>query len=204
MRALALLQQSPKGLTTNGFMHDFGVSVQALFSLMQEGRYPLWNKYLENYMAQNKEHIASAYPLPAYNYRVAIDAFVVSFAEVSGLSVEYEPVTYKHGLSYWMGDKIIPGMRQPVKLSMKKGIVKNNDYLHKWIHNTYTEPFYSNAKRNIVIDLCDEKGDAVIRWKVQQALPLKLDAPAFDANSNEVAIESMEFIAHGLEIDYHP
>ncbi|MCP4700983.1 MAG: hypothetical protein GY862_29635 [Gammaproteobacteria bacterium] len=34
MRALALLQQSPKGLTTSGFVHDFGVSVQALYSLV--------------------------------------------------------------------------------------------------------------------------------------------------------------------------
>ena len=155
-------------------------------------------------MGQNKEHIASKYPLPAYNYRVTIDAVVVSFAEVSGLSVEYEPVTYKHGLSYLMGNKIIPGMRQPIKLSMKKGIVKSNDYLPKWIHKTYTNPFYGNAKRDIVIDLCDEKGEAVIRWKVQRALPTQLDAPTFDANSNDVAIESMEFIAHGIEVDYDP
>ena len=45
-------------------------------------------------MAQDKAYIAANYPLPAYNYRVTIDGIVVSFAEVSGLSVEYEPVTY--------------------------------------------------------------------------------------------------------------
>ena len=155
-------------------------------------------------MAQDKAYIAANYPLPAYNYRVTIDGIVVSFAEVSGLNVEYEPVIYKHGLSYLMGNKIIPGMCQPIKLSMKKGLVKNADYLQQWIDKTYTDPFYSHAKRDIVIDLCDEKGDTVIRWKVQRALPTQLEAPTFDANSNEVAIESMTFVAHGLEVNYSP
>ena len=62
----------------------------------------------------------------------------------------------------------------------------------------------TSAKRDILIDLCDEKGDAVISWKVQDALPTKLDVPTFDANSNDVAIETMEFIAHGLRVDYNP
>jgi hypothetical protein len=76
-------------------------------------------------MAQDKATIKSTFPLPAYNYKVTIyrgdNPLVIGFVEVSGLSVEYEPVTYKHGLSFLMGNKIIPGMRQPIKLSMKKG-----------------------------------------------------------------------------------
>lgn len=155
-------------------------------------------------MPHDPAHIATAYPLPVYNYRVTIDDVVVSFTEVSGLNVKYEPVTYVHGLSYLMGANIIPGKRQSIKLTMKKGIVKNTNYLQQWIHKTYTNPFYSNAKRDIVIDLCNEQGNAVVRWKVQRALPIQLDAPTFNADSNDVAIESMEFIAHGLEVSYNP
>ena len=118
-------------------------------------------------MAQNKNDIKSTYPLPAYNYRVTVlndrDPVVIGFAEVSGLSVEYEPVTYKHGLSFWMGNKIIPGMRQPIRLTMKKGVVKSNDFLHSWIHNTYTDAFFTGAKRDILIGLCDESGKPVVR-----------------------------------------
>ena len=155
-------------------------------------------------MAQDKNHIKSTYPLPAYNYRVTVQDETISFAEVSGLSVEYEPVTYKHGLSFWLGDKIIPGMRQPIKLTLKKGIVKNSNFLHSWINSVYTNPFFTSAKRDILIDLCDESGRAVVRWTVQRVLPVKLDAPAFDANSNDIAIETMELIAHGLEVNYNP
>ncbi|MCB0207847.1 MAG: phage tail protein [Anaerolineae bacterium] len=159
-------------------------------------------------MAQNKDHIKSTYPLPVYNYQVTVlkdaETLVIGFAEVSGLSVEYEPVTYKHGLSFVMGNKFIPGMRQPIRLTMKKGIVKSGDFLQSWIYNTYTDPFFSSANRDILIDLCDESGKPVIRWTVRKALPIKLDAPTFDANSNDVAIETMEVIADYLQVDYDP
>lgn len=158
-------------------------------------------------MADNKDHIKEKYPLPAYNYRVTIlsnsDSTVMSFAEVSGLSVEYEPVTYWHGFSFAMGQTIIPGKRQPIRLTMKRGVVQGQDGLQNWIDKIYSNPFYGDAKqRDVLIDLCDEAGLPVIRWKVQGVLPIKMEAPTFDANSNEVAIESMEFVARSLQVDY--
>lgn len=159
-------------------------------------------------MPLDKATIKSSYPLPAYNFRVTIlrdsEATVISFAEVSGLSMEHEPVTYKHGLSFVTGDKIIPGMRQPIRLTLKKGIVSGGDYLQRWIHETYSNNAPANAKRDIVIDLCDATGEPVVRWMVQGALPVKLDVPSFDANSNDVAIESLEVTAHDLHIRHNP
>jgi phage tail-like protein len=159
-------------------------------------------------MAQDQAYIKSTYPLPAYNYRVTIlrggESIVISFAEVAGLNIQYEPVTYKHGMSFVMGSKIIPGMQQPLRLTMKRGVVQQNDFLYSWIHGAHSNPFFSSAKRDIVIDLCDEAGAPVIRWTVQSALPIKLDAPTFDANTNEVAIETIEFVANGLQVDYNP
>jgi len=159
-------------------------------------------------MALEKSDIKSTYPLPSYNYRVTIlheaEAVVISFAEVSGLSLDYEPVTYKHGLSFLMGVHILPGMPQPIRLTMKKGLVQGHDFLHQWIDSTYTVPLFPSTQRDILIDLCDEAGQAVVRWTVQGALPVKWEAPTFDANSNDVAIETLELVAHGLQVDYHP
>jgi len=154
-------------------------------------------------MSLDKEQIKASYPLPVYNYRVTIGSTTLGFSEVSGLSVEYEPVTYKHGFSFVMGVKIIPGMRQPTKLTLKKGVVKANDFLASWIQGAYANPF-QNAKQDILIDLCDEAGTPLVRWKVQGALPVRLEAPTFDANSNDVAIETLELVAHGIQVDYHP
>lgn len=159
-------------------------------------------------MALSKEDVKSTYPLPVYNYRVTIldngVANVLGFSEVSGLSVAYEPVTYKHGLSFLTGVQIMPGMRQPIKLTLKKGLTLNGGFLQNWLNSCYAQPWLITSRRDIIIDLCDEKGLPVIRWKVKQALPTKLDAPAFTANSNEVAIIGMELIAADLEADYHP
>lgn len=154
-------------------------------------------------MAQSKKQIADGYPLPAYNYRVTIGEVTLGFSDVSGLNLEYDAVTYYHGLSYAMGFKIIPGKRQPVKLTLKKGITRADAFLSKWLQDVYANPF-KNAKQDILIDLCDENGLAVVRWAVYGALPVKLDAPSFSANSNEVAIETLELIAHEIKIVHNP
>jgi phage tail-like protein len=157
-------------------------------------------------MSLDKSKIKSNYPLPAYNYRVTINtggkSLVLGFSEVSGLSIEYQPVIYRHGLSFAMGTKIIPGMRQPINFTLKKGVARSSDFLSGWLQEAYSNPF-ATAKRDIVIDLCDEQGNAVIRWKVQGALPTKLTVPTFDASKNEVAIEALELTAHDLQVNYN-
>jgi phage tail-like protein len=157
-------------------------------------------------MAQRKDQVKASYPLPVYNYRVTVGDRTLGFSEVSGLSIEYESVSYKHGFSFATGTKIIPGMRQPIKLTLKRGIVtntKDGNFLASWIQDAYANPF-KTAKQDIVIDLCNEKGEPSVRWKVQGALPVKLDAPTFDSNSNDVAIETLELVAHDLKIEYNP
>lgn len=154
-------------------------------------------------MAQDKDQIKASYPLPVYNYRVTVGESTIGFSEVSGLSVDYEPVYYSHGLSFVAGDNIIPGMRKPIRLTLKKGVIRDKNFLSKWLQDTYADPF-KNFKQDILIDLCDEAGQPVVRWRVRGALPIKLDAPAFSASSNEAAIESLELAAHDIEVDYYP
>ncbi len=154
-------------------------------------------------MPLDPDQIKASYPLPVYNYRVSVEGSTMSFSEVTGLNVEYEAVTYKHGLSFMTGTKIIPGMRQPIRLTMKKGIVQGNDFLASWIYAVYNDPFAA-TKKDILVDLCDETGKAVVRWKVRGALPVKLVAPTFDAKSNEVAIQTLELVAHDVQVDYQP
>ena len=157
-------------------------------------------------MSETKEQIKARYPLPVYNYRVTIqsgaESAVISFAQVSGLNLDYQPVTYKHGLSFLMGDQIIPGMRQAINITLKKGLTRQGQYLYEWINHAYHKPFYEKAKRDIVIDLCGEKSEPLVRWKVIKALPTKLSMPEFDANSNDVAVESMELVAHNLKVEH--
>lgn len=154
-------------------------------------------------MPLDPDEIKASYPLPVYNYRVTVENTTMGFSEVSGLSVEYQPVTYKHGFSFATGVRIIPGMSQPIRLTLKKGVIQGGDFLAGWIQAAYADPF-EPPKKDIMVDLCDESGKALVRWKVRGALPVKLSAPGFDAKSNEVAVETLELVAHEIQVDYHP
>lgn len=157
-------------------------------------------------MALDSATIKTTYPLPAYNYRVTIFApdapLVLGFSEVSGLSLDYPEVVYHHGLSFAFGAHIIPGRRQGIRLTMKRGVVKNRDQLYQWLQHVYNDPPSTDKTRNILIDLCDEAGHPVVRWTVQRAMPVKLDMPEFIADNNVPAIETMELVAHGLQLEY--
>lgn len=154
-------------------------------------------------MAQNKLFTSATYPLPVYNYRVSIlgDSKVlpISFSEVSGLHTAYEPVTYRHGMSFKTGIKIVPGMKQSLTITLKKGVTRFHLLLQSWINDVYKHPEFTRIRRDILIELCDENSLPAICWLVQKAVPIKLEVPVFDANSNEVAIETMEVMAQNLK-----
>lgn len=152
-------------------------------------------------MALSPEDIKSRYPLPVYNYKVEINGEVIAFSEVSGLSKSFETTTYKESKTDQKGAgpefMYMPGQIQPINITLKKGYVRtrNLPVFYKWINSTRINQI---EKKDIKVRLTDEEGNAVVSWTVVNAFPTKLDAPTFDANSNDVAIESLELMADNL------
>ena len=72
------------------------------------------------------------------------------------------------------------------------------EHLYRWIS---TVRINQVEKKDLFVRLCDEKGDAVITWKIGNAFPVRLDAPTFDANSNDAAIETIELKADYIMIE---
>lgn len=147
-------------------------------------------------MAETTDFQKTNYPLPVYNFRVTVAGTSMSFTEVSGLAIELETVSYRHGLSFWEGEAV-KSYRYPkyVTVTLKKGTVQGITFLHDWIGE--------RAARNMEVSLCDQKGDPVISWNVGKALPVKLGAPTFNAASNEISIESLEVLAGSISITHH-
>ena len=149
-------------------------------------------------MATSIDDIKSTYPIPVFYYRVTIgDEDSIAFSEVSGLNFQYETITYKDGLSYKDGPKYMPGFYNAVNLTLQKGIVPADSFLLNWFK---TIRLNTVEKRDVRIDLLIENGEATVSWTAKDAFPTKLDAPSFNASSNEVAIESLELMATFLEI----
>jgi phage tail-like protein len=154
-------------------------------------------------MAVSKDDIKTVYPLPVYNYRVEIGSDAVAFSEVSGLSIGYETTTYKESPveSGKPGPRVMrmPAQASDTTITLRKGVVPavSIKVLYDWLKGVQTNQI---DKKDISVSLCNESGEAVISWKVINAFPTKLEAPSFDANSNDAAIESMELTADGIVI----
>ncbi|MEI6334532.1 MAG: phage tail protein [Methylococcaceae bacterium] len=155
-------------------------------------------------MALTTDDIKKSYPLPVYNYKVEIGGVPIAFTEVSGLTIEYETTTYieSQTASGVAGTRTLymPAQLKPVTITLKKGVVRVTSVatLYKWISSITLNQI---EKKDVYVRLCDEKGEAVISWKVINAFPTKLEAPSFEAKSNDAAIESMTLMADGLVIE---
>lgn len=153
-------------------------------------------------MALTKDEIRTTYPLPVYNYKVEIDGNAVAFSEVSGLSIAYETSTYVESPTSGVGPRrmYMPSQRKSATITLKKGMVAGVSVpvLFGWISSIQLNRV---DKKDIYVRLCDENGATVVSWKAINAFPTKLDAPTFTANSNDVAIESMELMADGVVVE---
>lgn len=139
----------------------------------------------------------AGYPLAAYNFRVTVDAQAMSFAKVSGLSREHQTLTYRHGLSFREGEEIAKyRIDKYVSVTLERGSARGAKFLQEWLEE--------RGKRAMEISLCDERGEPVVAWRIARAIAVKLSAPAFDARTNEVAIESLEIKAAGITVVHLP
>jgi phage tail-like protein len=144
-------------------------------------------------VAHSQAQQRSSYPLAAYNFRVNVDGATMRFAKVSGLQREYKTVTYRHGLSFIEGEQIAKYFVDTyVPVTLVQGTVIGAKSLHEWLER--------RKPVALEVDLCDAEGTPVLAWRIAKALPVKLSAPTFDANTNEVAIDTLELRAAGITI----
>jgi phage tail-like protein len=158
-------------------------------------------------MALSSQDIRNTYPLPVYNFRVDIGTDTVAFASVTGLNIGYDTTIYREsptaGSVAGPVYMIMPAQPTTTTLTLSKGVVPTVSLpaLYDWIAQVKVNQV---EKKDIVIRLCDEKGDTVVSWTVSNAFPTRLDAPSFDVTSNDAAIETLELVADGVKIEQAP
>lgn len=144
-------------------------------------------------MAHSLQKQASDYPLAAYNFRVTVGKTTLRFAKVSGLQREFQTQTYRDGLSFLDGEQIVRYyVDKYLPVTLEQGVLKDDSTLRTW--------FESGEKKLVEIQLCDAGGEAVLGWRIQKAIPVKLSVSTLDASTNETFIETMELRAAGISI----
>jgi len=137
-------------------------------------------------------------PIPAFKFWVEIKSIVVAeFQECSGLRLERTVETIEEG---GVNDRVhlLPGRNKSANISLKRGLT-DSDELWRW----YQEGLYDGdvKKINFSILLRDVSGEVVKRWNVKDAFPVKWEGPQLTAESNQVAIETLEIAHHGLTLE---
>ena len=136
--------------------------------------------------------------LTVYHFIVNWGGTNESFLEVSGLNIENEIIEYREGGSSEPIPIKFPGIRKYSNIQLTRGIVKGDTEFHKWMN---TIQHNKVEKRNITISLLDENHAPVRVWKVRNAWPCKIVGPYLNAESSEVAMETIELAHEGLEVE---
>lgn len=138
-----------------------------------------------------------AFPLPVYNFSVDFGGTKAEFSEVTGLNIEIQPIEYRHGMEKEGSMIKKPGLKKFGNITLKRGVFPKDNEFFDW----YTEVNGDDeVKRNLTIQLLDEKQLPIMEWQVRNAFPTKITSPDLKASGNEVAIESMEIAHEGLTI----
>lgn len=137
-------------------------------------------------------------PYRGFNFRLEVDGLTIaSFSEASGLIAEGDPVDYREGADMVNSVRKLAGLRKYQNIVLKRGYTQNKE-LWAWYRNIANgDP----DRRNGAIVLMDEAHRDVLRWNFRNAWLNKVEGPSFNATGNEVAMESIELVHEGLDID---
>lgn len=137
------------------------------------------------------------FPLAAFNFAVTVGGASSGpdseFSEVSGLEVEMDVEeiaeggvnTYKHR---------VPGRTKYRNLVLKRGLINANSELAAWCRRTLEGDYVERIElRDIIVELRDEKQEAVMSWTFVKAYPVKWSITTLNAQQNGIVTESLEF-----------
>ena len=138
------------------------------------------------------------WPLPKFYFMVDWgDTTNIPFQEVSGLNIEAQPLSYRHGNSPVFSEINMPGIVKNSNVTMKKGVFANDNSFWDWYNKIKMNTI---QRQNVVIRLLDEGGNPTMTWTLTNAWPTKISSTDLKSDANEVAVESIELMHEGLTI----
>lgn len=144
--------------------------------------------------------MAQQYPLPVFHFEVDWGGTRIGFTEVSGLSVETQPIDYREGVNREYHVTKMPGMQQYGNLTLKRGVFKSDNEFYNWWN---TVKLNKIERRDITIKLLDEDHAPTVTWRVKNAWPTKVEGPGLNATGNEAALETLELVHEGLTVEFN-
>jgi len=139
-------------------------------------------------------------PYRSNRFQVNIGDDSISFREVTFPEMTVEPVEYREGNDSSTAVKKIPGgLHKFGNINLKRGIT-DSTALYEWYNDGIMKNDTGKLRRNIEIVLFDEGKNAVKQWNCINCWPIKYKAADMNATNNEIAIEELELVTEGIEL----
>jgi phage tail-like protein len=119
------------------------------------------------------------------------------FSEISGLEASMEPKVVRAGGRNW-GEIQRPGLVKFATVILKRGVTRAPD-LWTWFDLVARQGRTAVRLRAEVIQF-DAGRREVLRWKMQNALPVKFKAATYVAASSEIGVEELHFVHEDLTL----
>ncbi len=121
------------------------------------------------------------------------------FTEISGLTAEREVFPYEEG---GVNDHVhhLPKGVKYGRVTLRRGV--GDQALWDWFCGDKTGLYTAKVLRqDVTIVLFSSDYTSHKQWKLKKAFPVKWTGPELKADSNQIAIEAIEFVHEGYEID---
>lgn len=130
-------------------------------------------------------HFSVVFELPALPSNDAPDS---RFQSVSGLSVDLQTETYKEGGENRF-EHTLPVRTSYPNLVLKRGMLVNSTVI-AWCMDTFNN--LNVRPINLVVTLLNEAHQPLMGWNIVNAYPVKWSVSEFNAQQNNLVIETME------------
>ncbi len=116
--------------------------------------------------------------------------------ECTGLQVEVEVTDFQEGGNNGFIHKL-PGRTKFTNVVLKYGVTDSSD-LWDWFQDVSQGKV---ERKDVSVVLYDDEQTEIRRWNLREAFPSKWVGPAFNADKQAVAIETLELAHHGFEVE---
>lgn len=116
-----------------------------------------------------------------------------TFSECSGLAAEHHTYQYEEGGNNLFVHTLVGRLRYP-NVTLKGGVT-DQDVLLEWVLGA--QGVFAK-RRNVIVTFHKPNGDALRRFQLVRAVPVRWTGPTGNAGANAVATESLEIAHQGI------
>jgi len=136
-------------------------------------------------------------PYAQFNFLIEIDGVVKGgFSECSGLTSDTNVIDYREGNEKQLTARRLPGLMKYNNIVLKRGYTADTS-LWTWRQKVVDG---SPQRTHGSIILLDETRKPALTWNFREGWPSKLEGPALNGKTSEVAIETLEICHEGIEL----